>query len=383
MSMAPPPVIGAPSGSDLTAARYRLFGLVRDVRVEAQHLLRALKPVRTALELTDSGARAAELQAALPDTAAVLIESRGEVDARLAALRQLVEDQPRVYDEAGDAIAQIENRWRELERRLDWGISPAADEVARRIAGIDDLVRQIEWQAAIITIPIRVAQHLRTKRVGGQVHFHDAFRDEVDDEALRVELLRYLREHASTFSGVVDVPSGVIYRIGPTAARRVASWLAIIALATVGAYAFVYILTHGLPAIQLSFTGLAGLSAARFPELMGAWWALLTGALAHVIVEAIKQDQRSDAASFRALEDWFVWVHVRETALVVGVLSLFAILAGLALLMPEAGALTFVAAFGAGYSFDSILGLFVTRFDGSANVAAQLVTGRLAGGTTP
>jgi hypothetical protein len=383
MTLAPPPVIGAPSGSDLSAARYRLFGLVRDVRVEAQHLIRTLAPIRSALELADPVARAAELQAALPDTRAVLLESRAEVDARLSALRQLVEDQPRVYDEAGDAIAQIENRWRELERRLDWGASPAPDEVARRIAGIDDVVRQVEWQAAIITIPVRVAQHLRTKRVGGQVHFHDAFRDEVDDEALRVELLRYLREHAATFSGVVDVPSGVIYRIGPTAARRAASWVAIIALATVGAYAFVYTLTHGLPAIQLSFTGLAGLSDARFPELMGAWWALLTGALAHVIVEAIKQDQRSDAASFRALEDWFVWVHVRETALIVGVLSLFAILVGLALLMPEPGALTFVAAFGAGYSFDSILGLFMTRFDGSGKAAAQLVAGRLAGGTTP
>ena len=266
---------------------------------------------------------------------------------------------------------------------LTGATSPAPELVAGRLAGIDELVREIEWQAAIVTIPIRVAQHLRTKRVGGQVHFHDAFRDEIEDEARRVELLRYLREHAATFSGVVDVPSGVIYRIGPTAARRVASWVAIIALATVGAYAFVYTLTHGVPAIELSFTGLPGLGAARFPELMGAWWALLTGALAHVIVEAIKQDQRSDAASFRALEDWFVWVHVRETALIVGVLSLFAILVGLALVMPEPGALTFVAAFGAGYSFDSILGLFVTRFDGNAKAAAGLVTARLTGGTTP
>ena len=33
--------------------------------------------------------------------------------------------------------------------------------------------------------------------------------------------------------------------------------------------------------------------------------------------------------------------------------------------------------------FDSILGLFVTRFDGDAKAAASLVTARLTGGTTP
>ena len=76
MTLAPPPVVAAGSGSDLTGARYRLFGLVRDVRVDAQHVLRALQPVRTALVLTDPVARGAELQAALPDADAVVLESR-------------------------------------------------------------------------------------------------------------------------------------------------------------------------------------------------------------------------------------------------------------------------------------------------------------------
>lgn len=105
MTVAPPPDAAPAPGSDLTAARYRLFGLVRDVRVEAQHLVRAPSLVRSALELVDPVARAAELQAALPDTWAVFRESRAEVDARLSGRRQLVEDHPRVYDEAGDAIA--------------------------------------------------------------------------------------------------------------------------------------------------------------------------------------------------------------------------------------------------------------------------------------
>jgi hypothetical protein len=382
MTIAAPVPATTTTTDDLASAQYRLFGLVRDIRVEAQHVSRALEPARRALALSNEATRVTELNAVLPEIGAVLDESRLEVGARLAALRGLVEGQPRVYDEAGDAIAEIENQWRALERALAWGDQPMPDAVSARLSQVDGYVSGIEWQAAILTIPVRVRQHLKTKRVGGQLHFHDAFRDEVDDEGQRVALLGYLREHAASFQGVVDVPTGVIYRIGATPARRAASWVAVIGLATAGAYLFVYVLTHGIPAIQLTFSGVDGIGEARFPELMGAYWALLIGAIAHVVVEAIKQDQRSDPIAFRALADWFVWVHVRETALIVGVLSLYAILVGLALLMPKAGDLTFVAAFGAGYSFDSILGLFVTRFDGSGKAAAELVSGRLAAPST-
>lgn len=386
MTLAPPvPSAPGPATSRdarriaLDDARFRLFGLVRDIRVEAQHLNRVLAPVRAALLLTDEKARASELKAALDDVSRVLADSRRDVGDRLEGLHQLVDEYPQVYHQSGDAVAQIENQWAEIENALTWTRQPAAADLPRRLKVVDAGIPVIEWQAALLTIPERVTEHLQSKPVGGQVHFHEAFRDEIDDEAQRVEMLRYLREHSVALGCVVDVPNAVLYRIAPDPRRRLASWVALILLATVGGYAFVWVLANGLPLVQLSFGGIGGINASRFPELMAAYWGVLIGAIAHVVVEAVKQDQRSDAGAFLALGDWFLWVHVRELALIIGVLSLFVILVGLATLMPEPGSLTFLTALGAGYSFDSVLGLFVTRFDGSAKAAAAVVTGQLTG----
>lgn len=357
----------------------RLFGLVRDIRAEAQNIVRALDRVRAALALTDPDAQASELKKALVGSRRIVDENAPIVEERFRALRDLVDSSPTVYDQAGDAITGLENSWREFYDAVTWAADASAIDITERLARIDKHLGAIEWQAAVVTVPNRVRQHLKTKRVGGQLRFHDAFRDEIEDEAQRVEVLRYLQQHAASFSGVVDVPSGVIYRIAPKVRRRVLSWVALLALATVIAYVFVYLLCNGFPLIKLSFGGIAGLAPERFPELMGAWWALLFGAVAHLIVEAIKQGQRSDSESFRALEDWFVWVHVRETSLIVGILSLYVILVGLALFSPDVNSLTFLAAFGAGYSFDSILGLFITRFDTSAKSAVEVVTKQFAG----
>lgn len=355
----------------------RLFGLVRDIRVEAQNVGRALDPVRAALALKDQGAQASELRQALAESKLIIDQNAAIVDERFRALRELVDSSPTVYDQAGDAITALANDWRGMCHAVSWPAKPTAIDMAARLAQTEVHLRAIEWQAAVVTVPNRVRQHLKTKRVGGQLRFHDAFRDEIEDEGQRVELLRYLQQHAASFSGVVDVPSGVIYRIAPTVQRRLLSWVVLIALATFLAYMFVYLLCNGIPLIKLSFVGVAGLTQQRFPELMSAWWGLLIGAIGHLIVEAIKQGQRSDAESFLALEDWFVWVRVRETSLVVGILSLYAILVGLAVVSPGVNSLTFLAAFGAGYSFDSILGLFVTRFDTSAKSAGDAVTKQL------
>lgn len=355
-------------------ATYRLYGLVRDVRVEAQHLGRLLEPARGAVKQAGAATQAAELAAALDEVHRVFATSAREVNRRIRDLRELLDEYPVLYNEAGDSVSELENQWREIEHALTWTTRPDVAGAVPRLAVVDVHLPLLEWQAAIITVPVRVLEHLATKRVGGRVNFHEAFKDEVEDRGLRVELLRYLREHSAGLGCVVDVPNGLLYRVSPSFRRRAASWVAVIGLATVGGYAFVWLITHGVPAIELSFAAVKGLGPERFAELMGAYWALLIGAIAHVVVEALKQDQRSDTGAFVALEDWFIWVHVREAPLIVTVLSLYVILVGLATLMPDAGSIVFVTALGAGYSFDSVLGLFVTRFEGSAKAAAEVVT---------
>jgi hypothetical protein len=374
MALSPPALPGpAPVGTGGDDPYLHLFGLVRDIRAEAQNIARALAPVRAALALENPVAQAAELQQTMEGLSRVMSENAPVIDQRFAALRGLVEARSALYDAAGDAITELENQWREMQAALTWSAVPAPAELLGRLGRVEARLREIEWQAAVITVPNRVRQHLRTKRTGGQLRFHEAFKDELSDEHLRVDVLRYLREHAASFSGVVDVPSGVIYRIAPGPRRRAASWLLLVGLATIGAYGFVYALTHGVPSMELAFGQIAGLEPERFPELMGAYWGLLIGSLAHLVIAAVKQEQRGDPGTFRALEDWFVWVHVREMALIIGILSLFAILVGLAVTSPKAGSITLVTAIAAGYASDSILGLFITRFDAAARAAVPSV----------
>lgn len=370
MTIAPPTPSPTSAGrADGAASVYRLYGLVRDIRVETQNISRSLAPVRAALALTDPDAQAAELSRAIAEARDVVLENASIVADRFVALRDLVNTDPVIYDSAGDAVTELENQWREVLRAVDLPDKPTVTEIGRRLERVDTHLQGLEWQAALVTIPNRVRQHLGTKRVGGRLRFHEAFRDEIEDEGQRVNLLLYLREHAASFSGVVDVPSGVIYRIAAHAWRRVLSWVVIVGLATAGAYGFVWFITYGVEAIELDLSDIPGLGRDRFPELMSAYWGLLVGATAHIVIEAVKVGQRSDSTSFQALEDWFLWGHVREQALIVGVVSLYAILVGLALVSPAPASITLVAALGAGYSADSILGLFISRFDSFAKAA--------------
>jgi hypothetical protein len=368
-------VPGGPAAHD--EASLRLYGLVRDIRVEAQHLSRLLEPVRAAVKATGAETQATALAAGLRDVHRVFRVSRAEVDARLEEIHLLLAENPAIYNDVGDSIADLENQWLEMAHALTWTDAPDVAGVVPRLATFDARLPDLEWQAAIVTVPIRVVQHLATKRIGGRVNFHEAFKDEVESRDLRVELLRYLREHAASLDCVVDVPNGMLYRVAPGVGRRAWSWILVLGLATVGGYGFVLLLTQGLPAFGLPSGTINGLRADRFTELLGAWWGLVLGAFAHLVVDAIKQEQTADSGAFTALEDWFVWIHVREYALVVTVVSLGAILVGLAALMPDAGSIAFVTALGAGYSSDSVLGLFITRFQATASAASEVVTDRL------
>ncbi len=358
-------------------ASLRLYGLVRDIRVEAQHLSRLLEPARQAVKATGAQTQATALAAALRDVHRVFRTSRPEVADRLAAVHALLADHPALYNDVGDAIAELENQWLEMEHALTWSDAPDVAGMVPRLATFDDRLPKLEWQAAIVTVPIRVIQHLGTKRIGGRVNFHEAFKDELESRDLRVELLRYLREHAASLDCVVDVPNGMLYRVAPGVGRRAWSWILVVGLATVGGYGFVVLLTQGLPALGLPSGTVSGLRPDRLTELLGAWWGLVLGAVAHLVVDAIKQEQVADSGAFTALEDWFVWGHVREYALVVTVVSLGAILVGLAVLFPDPGSIAFLTALGAGYSSDSVLGLFVTRFQTAASVASDVVTEKL------
>jgi hypothetical protein len=71
---------------------------------------------------------------------------------------------------------------------------------------------------------------------------------------------------------------------------------------------------------------------------------------------------------FQALNDWVLWLHIRESQIIKGI---FYIWAGYVLLVFGVPRLDWASAFFAGYSIDSVTELFLDRFQTTAKSRAD------------
>ena len=338
----------------------RLFGLVREIRAEVQNMARSLDGVDAALTLQAAESRSAELGAAIGALNAILHENRSSVDARFVDLRELLDSAPVLSDAASDEVVTLENLWHRLLGSLDWEPETAESTVRAGLTAARGYVHEIEWHAGLITVPPRVKQHLAGLRVGNKLRFDATFADELSDPVQRRQMLAYLRDHPVFADGVVDVEHGLILRASPALRRRLVSYVGLPLFAILGGVTYLYVITRGIPLVGLSFSDVTGLGPTRFGDLLSAYVLLAAGQIAHIVVEAVKQQQRGED-SFRAIDDWMLWIHVREMSILVSILALWLTLFGLAEAFPNG--INGVTAFTAGYSIDSILGVFITRFD--------------------
>jgi hypothetical protein len=349
-----------------------LRGLVRDVRVEAEHVLRSLDGIDAALVLTAPDPQTGELAAAIEVLGRSVDNHIAAVDERLRELRELLRDCPRLYDMSGDEIAEMANLWQDA---LGWipREGATADACHKGVPIVRDRLGDIAWHAALVTVPQRVNQHLQTLRVGGQLKFGDAFGDELPDPTDRQKMLDYLKAHPSAVSGIVDAERGVIYAASRSGGRRLLSvgLLVVLLLAGVGV---IRVATGGFPP-YIAATWL--FTTDRFADLVGAYILLFVGAVVHIVIEAIKEQQRNGPGAFLALDDWFLWLHVREVSNAVSVLSLWAVIFLLAVGYPNG--IDRLSAVFAGYSLDSVIGIAITRFDALASSKTGAVAKTLSG----
>ena len=333
-----------------------LRGLVRDIRVESEHVGRALDGVDAALALTKAAGPDTGLESAIAVFGAAKAAHVSVVEQRFQDLRALFRACPRLYDAAGDEVAEMANLWNEALAAAPTAASNADSCRVNNPIARGDLA-EIAWHAAVVTIPARVAQHLKQLRVGGQLKFDDSFADELPDRAERTRMLQYLKAHPSAVSGIVDVDGGVIYAASRSSRRRMGSIVLLLGLILLGVV-IIRVATAGIPpfiAVDWLFP------SDRFADLVGAYVLLFVGAALHIVTEAIKQQQRSGAGSFLALDDWVLWLHVREVSNAVSIMSLWAVVFLLAVAYPSG--IDRLSALFAGYSLDSVLGLAITRFD--------------------
>ncbi len=230
------------------------------------------------------------------------------------------------------------------------------------------------WQAAVVSMPPRVNAHLETLDVGGQLDFNEAFADELPAEPARRRFLEILQSHPGSVTGAVDAERGVIYKAaqGP---RRIFSYVLLLVLVGPAALAFINFATTGSGELGVPLDWLFK-GESRQPELWSAYVFVVLGVVFHLLVEAVKQAQRSTDKAFLALGHWLTWIHVRETSLAITILTMWIIPIGLALALPgqRIGVET---AFFAGYSIDSIIGIFLTRFDGLAKTSSDALLKRI------
>jgi hypothetical protein len=315
-----------------------------------------------------------ELDAATAAFATAMRSHIRVVDARLNDLRDLFRDIPHLYDAAGDEIAQMANLWNEAVAAAPKS-GASADDCRANDPAARDALSDIAWHAALVTVPQRVAQHLRMLRVGGQLKFADSFSDELPDAADCVRMLQYLKAHPTSVSGIVDVERGVIYAASPSTRRR---FLSIVMLAG--------LFLAGIGVIGVATQGLDRFIKSdwlfptnRFADLVGAYVLLFVGALIHVVIDAIKQQQRSGPGAFIALDDWFMWIHVREVSNAVSIVSLWVVIFLLAVAYPFPPGIDRLSALFAGYSLDSVLGIAITRFESLASSKTSALETTLTG----
>ena len=369
--MAPPPPDDGDQQLPLDNVDASLNGLLRDVRVKAQTAHDAIRRMTSAAHAATARVRDQQLRAAFEIESPVLDEMRQELGRYLEEAASFVRSAPALHDRIGDEVTRIVDLY--VRCSADWPVeTDTGADLLQRLERLEPLFCDMIYHCGLVTIPSRVNQHLRTLRVGQRLDMTRTFRDELCDPGDLGKILQYLWDHPATVEGIVDVHAGVILRASQQPWRRRATFLLLVALlARGGAVAFACPYLASLAGIA-GWDGSVG-TALRSLSLYGA---LLFGAVAHVGIDALKQYRASSGADMLALEDWLLWVHVKETSNVVSVASIWVVYFGLAVWTPS---MDLPTAFFAGYSLDSVMELFLQRFSTTASAGAKAAATAVAG----
>ena len=345
-----------------------LFGRLRDLRAVAQNLRGfAAELDKRTQAIEDPVSRRREVQTGLEEGMQVLVHDRRQIELRLEEIRENIEEDDSAYSDYGDVIARLEASWEEaltnwpFGRDLEEYIAQSAQRLPKLVASLDSMI----YDCGLITLPNRLTDHLALLPIGASLSFREGYADELPAEEDQKRFLRYLDLYPGFVEGLVDVEHGCIYRAAPQGPRRQKSLYWTVGIALIG---FVLIALGCGAGYFLALKGWR-FTPARFQELMVGYLFLLLGALAHIVVNLLKQD-RTSAAPTRGLSDWLLRIHVKEAS--------FMLSAGSLAVAPIAMAFFFDSvewstAFFVGYSYDSFLDLFLQRFEGVVSAATKTI----------
>ena len=346
----------------------RFFGLLLELRAEVQNLQESMARLRSGAALVDADARAAELAAALAEGESIDRRNRSRIGGLLARLRGIMEGEPRLHQWCADQVIHVENCWERAEYHLDRlrelvGQGKASD--AAVLAGAIEVaarLQKITFMAAYLTVPQRVNDHLGQLRIGQALDFHRDFGDELPDAADRHKLLVTMRSHPNEIHGVIDVERGLIYKTASQRRRQVLSLVM---------QAILFLFGFGIFAVLPEVGAWKELSDRAL--LLERYLFVAIGAVLHLSMSTLKQRRKGGEDDLMALDDFLLWIHVREVAIAWTVFSVWIGAIGLSFVSPQA---TPEAALIVGYSLDSFIDVFLLRFEAKAGSVAKSLAPR-------
>lgn len=329
----------------------RYFGYHRQLRVECQNLIASFKELKS--KYSEKDADACKVNT-IPAHLSVYQHNKKQIHDLIKSIREIVKNNPTIHTQSGEKITEIENIWAWVEEIYPELENPQGNIVPALEQCITHLC-DITYECGIVTIPPRMKDHLKTLRPGYSLSFYKTFKDELCTKEQSDRILKYLAEHPGYFDGIVDLKNGVIYKAEPERNRKW-SYLRIAGAILAGCVITTVILL--LLKNSGQFPGLSVFSDVWQIPLL--YTVLIGGGVVHIVIDAFK-DMKSESSSLRAVEDWFLWIHIKESQILKGIIIIWFGFVFLALVFPKD--LNYVTAFVAGYSIDSLGDLFIDRFE--------------------
>ncbi|MEO7970144.1 MAG: hypothetical protein ABI698_02515 [bacterium] len=360
----------SPSSTPLESGRTQndclSFGLLREIRTDAQYLQNLFEETIGLAAKLDAAGRAALMDRVLGDRMQARINY--PISRNLEAFEVLFAADNVQREWGSDAIESIRLNWLQV---IDLWPNAALTYDGQRQA-IDQAqvcLDLIIYQCASLTLSPRVNDTMKNLRVGQPLDFDFVFGSELPrgvDKRKRL-LLELAQEGGVLGSAVVDVEQGVIYKVAESRAEQRRSAYKLIALVLLaGAIAPLALEWAGTLTNHLQF------SWPDLPRLYMLYVVVFLGAGAHVAIDALKASRAQTRPDFQAMNDWILWLHVRYISILWG---LAWVLLGYILLILAMPKLELASAFFAGYSIDSITGLFLARFETTVKTNTQALTG--------
>lgn len=347
---------------DRTPHDRQMFGHLRETRAATQWLQGFSAESRKRAAGLDASVRVASLTEAF--SAAVQKRVDDVITPQLDAIRKMFVEDVNEYEWCGDSVTTIRLTWARV-KELWPAATMQSDVIEQKLGEMDLQLDRIVYQCTSLTLSPRVNDVLGNLRIGQVLDLDFAFGPEMpSDPELRKTLLLELAQQCGVLeAGVVDVEQRVIYKVSTSRRQQLRSAWKLAAWLLGGAIVF--------PLALALFKG-STITIPLLRTLLLDYALIFAGSGAHLAVAAIRSQKAETRPSFQALNDWFLWLHVREKKVFWGFAYIWI---GYVLLAATIGIdkLQWQSAFFAGYSIDSIVELLLGRFEATVKTKTEAV----------